>query len=382
MLSDDERLVKANNEFGLNLLRELSSIRPGCNVFFSPTSVSAALAMVYAGAGGLTEAELSATLGHTLMGLTDRTALMPAYKRLLADTQYQDVALNIANAVLVRKNFRVLDGYKRDLADVFKANMTPVDFAHEGSKVASEIDQWVKQETKGKIQNIVGGSLPEDTAMFLISAVYFKGTWVTKFDSAKTKPRPFYNHGTESSDRQTMELMSQVKFGRLDSLRSRAVEIPYKGDRVSMVVLLPDSNTGLPRLRDGLTAEVLKELADRMWWTTVEIRLPKFEQVKEYNFVPILQKLGLKSLFTAAADLSRAADPGLFVSDVKHKAMIEVTEEGTVAAAVTTVRNVNGRGRSIAAPQIWRFHVDHPFIFYIRDKVTNRVLFMGEINRL
>ncbi|XP_042145816.1 intracellular coagulation inhibitor 3-like [Ixodes scapularis] len=381
MLSDDERLVKANNEFGLNLLRELSSTHPGGNVFFSPSSVSAALAMVYAGAGGLTEAELSATLGHAMMGLTDRTALMSAYRKLLADNQYQAVALDIANAVLIRRNFRVLDGYKRDLADVFKANLTSVDFAHQGSKVASEIDQWVKQKTKGKIQNIVEGGLPEDTAMFLISAVYFKSTWVTKFDSAKTKPRPFYNHGTESSDRQTMELMSQVKFGRLDSLRSRAVEIPYKGDRVSMVVLLPDSNTGLPRIRDGLTAEVLKELEDRMWWTT--LRLPKFEQVKEYNFVPILQKLGLKSVFTANADLSRAADPGLFVSDVKHKAMIEVSEEGTEAAAVTTVRNVNGgRGRSIAVPQTRRFHVEHPFLFYIRDKVTNRVLFMGEINRL
>ncbi|CAN8012927.1 unnamed protein product [Ixodes pacificus] len=335
------------------------------------------------GARGLTEAELSATLGHALMGLTDRTALMSAYKRLLAENQYQDVVLDIANAVLMRNNFRVLDGYKRDLADVFKANMTSADFAHEGSKVASEIDQWVKQKTKGNIQNIVGGGLPEDTAMFLISAVYFKGTWVTRFDSAKTKPRPFYNHGTKSSDHQTMELMSQVKFGRLDSLRSRAVEIPYKGDRVSMVVLLPDSNTGLPRLRDGLTAEVLKELADSMWWTTVELRLPKFDQIKEYTFVPILQKLGLKSVFTADADLSRAADPGLFVSDVKHKAMIEVSEEGTVAAAVTTVRNVNGgRGRSIAVPQIRRFHVDHPFLLYIRDKVTNRVLFIGEINHL
>lgn len=376
--TDDTRLGRANNQFGLNVLKQLSSERPGGNVFFSPSSVSAALTMVYAGAGGQTLAQLSDVLGFAGVGVTDRESVLAAYKRLLSRDDNGSAALEIANAVLVRDDIGVSDSYKNVLADVFSANLRLVNFVRDGAKVASEINQWVLQKTSGKIPKIVGGGLPMNTAMILLNAVYFKGTWKTKFDPNKTAKLWFYNHGTTMVTKDTMTLRAAIRHTSLPDLNAEAVELPYKGARFSMVIVLPNSKAGLPKLRETLSAERLEGIHANLFRKRVDLKLPKFTLETEYEMVQTLQKLGLTSVFGENADLSGVTGTNaLAVSDVMHKAVVEVNEEGTVAAAATAIRS-----RMKSFVRTVNFHVDHPFLFYIRDKLTSAIWFIGEIHTL
>ncbi|CAN7976859.1 unnamed protein product [Ixodes persulcatus] len=377
---DEVQLARANNVFALSLLKELSSRKPGGNVIFSPTGIYEALAMVYTGSRGESQAELSKVLGHDGAGLKNRDAVLSAYKKLYAfkNDSEMNVTLNVVNAVLVQEELRVLDGYKTELAEVFGAKLKTADFFNESSHVSSEINQWVRQKTGGKIQSVLPDGIPMNTVMLLLNAVYFKGTWLIKFDPEQTVQRPFYNHGTKFVAKDTMVLRGEIKHAWLLELDAQAVELPYKGERFSMVIVLPNSKTGLPKLRDNFSLKLMDEIDEELDVEKVHLKLPKFELKANYDLVPSLQRLGLKSVFTSDADLSGiSGNRDLAVSDVKHASVIEVNEEGTAAASATSVGIV---AKSI--PQTANFYVDHPFLFYVHDVESRRVLFMGEVHEL
>ncbi|KAM7290654.1 hypothetical protein ISCGN_027266 [Ixodes scapularis] len=377
---DEVQLARANNEFALNLLKELSSRKPGGNVIFSPTGIYEALAMVYAGSRGESQAELSKVLGHDGAGLKNRDAVLSAYKKLYAfkNDSEMNVTLNVVNAVLVQEELRVLDGYKTELAEVFGAKLKTVDFFNESSRVSSEISQWVRQKTGGKIKSVLPDGIPMNTVMLLLNAVYFKGTWLIKFDPEQTVQRPFYNHGTKFVAKDTMVLRGEIKHAWLLELDAQAVELPYKDERFAMVIVLPNSKTGLPKLRDSFSLKLMDEIDEELDVEKVHLKLPKFELKAGYDLVPSLQRLGLKSVFTSDADLSGiSGSRDLAVSDVKHAAVVEVNEEGTAAASATSAGIV---AKSI--PQTANFYVDHPFLFYVHDVESKRVLFMGEVHEL
>ncbi|CAN7949943.1 unnamed protein product [Ixodes pacificus] len=185
----DMKLARAQNHFALKLLKELSSEKPESNLFFSPTSISVALAMVYAGAKGKSETELSAALGHTAAGLSSRESILESYKKILAKEQIDDnVSFMIANAVFVQKSLKVLKSYQKDLVDTFAAMFRSVDVGAETSAMESEVNEWVKNKTRGKIS---GFEIPADTVMALLNAIYFKGLWDTPFEPKNTSPFPF-----------------------------------------------------------------------------------------------------------------------------------------------------------------------------------------------
>ncbi|CAN7936951.1 unnamed protein product [Ixodes hexagonus] len=378
--SDDLNLAKANNVFSLNLLKQLTSENRNANVFFSPTSISAALAMIYAGAGGSSEEELSTILGHAGFGLIDRGAVLQGYKKLMAATSSGEVTLDIANAVLIQDKLHVLDSFKRALTESFDAELRSVDFVKDGPKVESEVNEWVSQKTRGKIPSIVDDGFPMNTVMFLLNAVYFNGTWRAQFQPKNTIPRPFYNHGIKKVQIKTMALRGSIRHTRLEDLKAEAVELPYKGEEYSMVIVLPASKTGLPQVRDALTVQKLQDITSRLSAKRVILTLPKFELQTNYDLVPTLKQMGLKSVFDGRSDFSGiTGDKSLYVSGMRHKAMVEVKEEGTVAAAVTSI----SMGlRSSLAPRVVNFHVDRPFLFYIKHTVTGRLLFMGEVHQL
>lgn len=373
---------QAVNSFGITLIKEIWSTKPNENVFFSPTSISLALGMLYAGANGTSSSELSSVLGFTSAGLLDRNAALLAYKSLL-ETSSPNVTLDIANTVLFQERANILDEYKRELAEYFKAEARSVDFVRDGSRVAAEINEWVRSKTKGKIAKLLEGPLPMNTVAFILNAVYFKGTWLTKFKASATKPLPFLNFGRDEVSRPTMFLQRRLKYAELDELKAKAVEVPYAGNRFSMVILLPDSNTGLPIFEADLSGAAIDKIIKDRQVRDVKLWMPKFKLESDYDLVPVLRKIGLNSVFTNAADLSRiSGKKDLRVSDVKHKAVVEVNEQGTVAAAVTSIRMVHKMARLGKPVPPVIFRVDHPFAFFILDNVSRRVSFMGAVKRL
>ncbi|XP_002434763.4 intracellular coagulation inhibitor 1 [Ixodes scapularis] len=378
--SDEQNLAKANNEFCVSLLKQLTSEKTHDNVFFSPTSISTALAMIYAGAGGLSKKELSKVLGQARFGLTDRNTVIAAYKKLLAGTNSGNVTLDIANFVLIENRLPVLDSFKKTLTESFGAELRSVNFANDGPRVQSQVNEWVRQKTGGKILSMVDDGFPMNTAMLLLNAVYFNATWHDQFPEKNTVPRSFFNRGSEEVHVKTMAFKGPIRHTSLDGLKAQAVELPYQGEEYSMVIVLPNAKMGLSQLREGLTVSMLQKITNQMSAKTVSLTLPKFELQTNYDLIPTLKQMGLKSVFDEKSDFSGiTGDKSLSVSGVRHKAMVEVNEKGTVAAAVTSISMRMG---SSLASRIVNFHVDRPFLFYIRNRATGRLLFMGEVHQL
>ncbi|CAN8032343.1 unnamed protein product [Ixodes persulcatus] len=364
------KLARAQNHFALKLLKELCSKDPESNVFFSPTSISIALAMVYAGARGNSEAELSTALGHIAAGLSSRESILESYKKILAEQQtYDNVSFMIANAVFVDKRLKVLESYQKELVDTFAAMFRSVDVVAEKSAMESEVNEWVKNKTRGKIS---GFEIPADTIMALLNAIYFKGLWKTPFELNNTSPLPFYNKGSEKIKVETMTRYGNVPFTSEPDFE--AIELPYKGDRHCMVIILPSEKKELSKLRDAMTVESVEKIQGSLKEESLEIQLPKFDLKTDYGLVSALKKLGVRSIFSDADLSGITGDGGLRVTEVKHKAAIEVNEEGTEAAAATVVR----MGRSLPLS----FALNRPFLFYIHEKATGRLLFLGEVHEL
>ncbi|KAG0444451.1 hypothetical protein HPB47_013777 [Ixodes persulcatus] len=251
----DMKLARAQNHFALKLLKELSSEKPESNIFFSPTSISVALAMVYAGARGKSEAELSTALGHTAAGLSSRESILESYKKILAEQQTDDnVSLMIANAVFVKKTLNVLESYQKELVDIFAAMFQSVDVGAGNSGMESEVNEWVKNKTRGKIS---GFKIPPNTIMALLNAIYFKGLWNTSFDPNNTSILPFHNKGSEVVMVETMTRLGNVPF--TSEPKFEAIELSYKGDRYCMVIVLPSEKNELPKLRDAKTVESIEK---------------------------------------------------------------------------------------------------------------------------
>nr|ABS87365.1 lospin 13 [Amblyomma americanum] len=377
--TDDALLAKAHNHFAVNLLKRLATENPSSSVCFSPTSIATAFGMAYAGAGGSSEAQLSSVLGHTEVGLTDKSRVLKAYKRLLELTSSPNVTLEVANMVLAQENLQIAESYRQQLHDVFDAQLRSVDFATDGPRVAAEVNAWVREKTRGKIDGILSENRQLDMVLFIVNAVYFKGTWVTKFDPAETQNKPFFNLGTTEVSKPAMQLTSRFPYTRLDALNAAAVEIPYSGDMFSMVVLLPDSPTELAALRDGLSLAVLEDVGNNLSSVLVELRLPKFDMSLRYDLMPTMRALGLNVVFGNGANFSGiSASTPTRISDAVHKAAVEVNEEGTVAAAVTGLSFPH----LVVPPPPVQFTVDRPFLYYIRYRGNNRILFIGEVHSL
>ncbi|XP_029825704.2 intracellular coagulation inhibitor 1-like [Ixodes scapularis] len=364
------KLARAQNHFALKLLKELCSKDPESNIFLSPTSISVALAMVYAGARGKSEAEISTALGHVAARLSSRESILESYKKILAEQQTDDnVSFMIANAVFVDKRLKILESYQKELVDTFAAMFRSVDVVAEKSAMESEVNEWVKNKTRGKIS---GFEIPSDTIMALLNAIYFKGLWKTPFKLNNTSPLPFYNKGSEEVKVETMMRYGNVPFTSEPDFE--AIELSYKGDRHCMVIVLPSEKKELAKLRDAMTVESIEKIQESLKEETLEIQLPKFELKTEYGLVPALKKLGMRSIFSDADLSGITRERGLRVTEVQHKAVIVVNEEGTEAAAATVVRIGKSLPRSFA--------VNRPFLFYIREKATGRLLFLGEVHKL
>ena len=362
-----DTLTSGNTTFAVKLYRELGTAEG--NLFFSPYSISSALGMTYAGARENTAREMKDALHFEL----EQRELHPAFKKLnqelVTSARKADQKLSIANGLSltgggVSEEFKVLlkDNYD---AELFAGGL-------------NKINGWVKQKTEGKIEKILE-TLDPNSVCVLLNAVYFKGIWESQFKEMHTRDAPFK---LSSRKQVTVPLMYQKSdFKILKKKDFQAAEIPYKGKRMSMIVLLPEDVDGLPKLEKQLTTQSLKEwlaeLDERPSQET-ELHMPKYKLETSYDLVPACTKLGMKDAFdtTGKADFRGMGWPKgeLWISQIKHKAFVEVNEEGTEAAAATAVEMATLSVRHYPV-----FRADHPFIFVIRENTTGSILFMGKL---
>ncbi|KAH7973217.1 leukocyte elastase inhibitor [Rhipicephalus sanguineus] len=361
--------------FSIDLYKHLveKSGRAG-NIFFSPFSIYTALSMALAGARGNTARQLA-----DVLRITSEEAnacfydLLPKLEGLAPD-----VKLHIANRMYSEQTFPVLDSYLALLRNSYDTTVESVDFGKRYEEVRRRINAWVGEVTESKIKDILpDDSVDQETILVVISAVYFKGSWESSFSSRLTRPMSFHLDSKTKRKVIMMKQKNDFMMGRLADLAAKALEIPYRGGKASMVILLPDKCDGLSQLEEGLTAEKLSSLLKNFILVhDVDLFLPKFKLEQSIDLKETLSSIGIKDLFTPDADLCGISDAGnLVVSDAFHKAFVEVNEEGTEAAAATALKAV----LYCSSPQ---FNVNRPFMFLIRCIDPHIILFVGSVRDL
>lgn len=290
------------------------------------------------------------------------------------------VTLNMGNKMFLEKTFDVLKEYKDLLKEAYRSTIQPANFLSDAEAVRLEINKWVEEVTQSKIRDLIAeGVLSCETALVLVNAIYFKGLWDFQFNPEATSKREFH----ETKDKSTMVDMmyKQAKFrtGYCDQLKVTVLEIPYKGSKTSMVVLLPNNIGDLSALEEAMTASKISNLLASMGEPSlVDLNLPRFKLEQTTNLKKQLEAMGINDLFSDRADLSGISSKAqLKVSDAIHKAFVEVNEEGTEAAAATCVTMV-ARCAVMGMP----FNVNHPFLFLIRSRDPNVILFMGSVRQI
>jgi serine protease inhibitor len=369
----DSRLVAADTKFGFNLYSQLTRQGADKNIFISPASIAMALAMTYNGANGETRQAMMRTL--ELQGLTP-VEINAANAQLKSALENADpkVKLEIANSLWARQGVQFQSEFVKANKESYKAEVAELNF-NNPSAVAT-INSWVSKSTHGKIDKIVD-QISSDTLLFLINAIYFKGSWTAKFDATLTTPEDFT---LASGKQKKLPMMSQSgSYSYFENDKFQAVALPYGDKRMNMYVFLPKENSTLADFHQSLNAQNWGDWMSRFKQMKGDISLPKFKVEYETTLKGILSSLGMGTAFDEHADFSAMLKPPAkaFISEVKHKAFAEVNEEGTEAAAVTSVEM---RTTSLGPPpRTFRMDVDHPFFFAIRDNQTGAVLFMGSI---
>ncbi|MGI9456406.1 MAG: serpin family protein [Aeoliella sp.] len=361
-----KKLSEGNLAFAVDMYQQIA-LEEG-NQFFSPFSISSALAMTYAGAREQTASEMQRAIHFDLGQQALHPAFAALYQQLTLSAREGGQRLNIANGLcLTRRD--VSGDYKALLQESYNAEIFDGDL--------DAINGWVKDKTEGKIAKILE-DLDPNTICVLLNAIYFKGTWAEQFKERLTKDAPFH---LSASDKVMTPLMYQKEKLRLLEIDGyQAISIPYQGNQWSMVVVLPNEVDGLAAIEEALTVEELAyrlAILEQQKPQDVALHLPKFKLETDYDLTTHCQELGMKDAF--AADRANFSGMGwpegeLWISQIAHKAVVEVNEEGTEAAAATAVPLA-----ARALPRYPTFRADHPFLILIRDNQTGSILFMGRV---
>lgn len=361
-----EQLADGNTKFAVQLYGQLA--KEDGNVLFSPYSISSALGMTYGGARNNTAAEMQQALNFPFGQDKVHPAFQQLKQALAAAGKKSGVKLNIANGLCLTGG-NVSPDFQNLLTEYYDAELFAGD--------VEVINAWVKKKTQGKIEKILE-SLSADSVAVILNAIYFKGDWNSMFQDYRTQDAPF-----KVSPGKTVKvrlMYQRQQFAILDRKEFQVASLPYSGKRMEMVVLLPRKVDGLAQLEQELTAEKLAEVLTQLDRTSAvesDIYLPKFTLETEYGLTSACQALGINDAFSSSkADFTGTGWPvgKLWISQIKHKAFMEVNEQGTEAAAATAVELQTESVRLYPV-----FQADHPFLFLIRDKETGSILFMGRM---
>jgi serpin B len=382
---DVKAAAQSISSLGLDLYATLG--REG-NLFFSPASIETALAMTYAGARGDTAAQMAKTLHFAMEGQRLHAAFGGLIDKLNSPqqvtlqqgqkmVQLPAYELNVANAIWLQKGLAVKSDFTSLMQTAYRAGLNQTDFTM-SEEARAAINAWVEKQTKDKIKDLIGkGVLGRDTAMVLANAIYFKSNWADKFDKSATKDAPFKLSADKSVDVPMMHQESKFRYGQADELD--LVELPYVGNELSMVILLPRKIDALADVEKSLNAQNLDKWLKGLKRETVSLTMPRFKFTSELSLAQSLKTMGMPDAFDPnKADFSGMSDAEkLFISAVLHKALVAVDEEGTEAAAATAVVMALTAAPMPQEPKV--FKADHPFVFLIRHNSTGAILFMGRL---
>jgi serpin B len=365
--------IQRSNEFGLELFNRVASVATG-NIMLSPLSASTALSMLLNGCSGDTYTQLQGTLKYpSAMTISD---INEAYKSLVDQLLKVDpkVSLSLANAIFYRTGFSVKPNFLSVMNADYKAAVEGLNFALPAA--LNTINKWASDNTAGKIPKVLDEISP-DAVMFLMNALYFKGDWTYQFDSKATQNRPFTPDGVSQVNVSTMR--SEVGARIASGTKYKAVEMPYGRTNFTMVVIVPDGTLAefYPDFTMECWQEITSALDSRDEFGKLIVQMPKFKFSYEKILNDQLNAMGMVDAFSPSqANLSGITDESVFVSFVKQNTFVEVDEEGTEAAAVTTI---GIEQLTSMPPQPHQFIIDKSFIFAIRERTTNTLLFIGKV---
>lgn len=373
-----EELVEGGNRFALELYLKACEGDQAENIFFSPFSISSALAMTYIAARGETADEMEEVLHFGLSpGMVGR-----GFRSLMNEMSSGDLSgaesgepftLAIANGLWVKEGFQLLDEYRQSVAESFDAAVENLDFSGNPEGSRQTINRWVAERTLDRIQDLIPpGILGEETRVVLTNAVYFKASWDKPFDENATSDGRFL---LADGSAVVVPMMNQTEFFRYASFEGcRAVELFYAGGDASMLIILPDGD--IQEFQDDLDVTGLERIMENMSPVNLSLTMPRFEFTATMQLSGMLQSMGMEAAFSGGADLSGFTGiPDLYISEVIHKAFVKVDEAGTEAAAATAVMvNITSM-----PPPPEEMNINRPFMFFIMDGETGSIVFMGRV---
>ncbi len=358
-------VIGASNHFAFGLLAQAN--RASENLFLSPLSASMALGMTMNGAAGETWNQMRGVLGFGGLAEEEINAAYGSLLELLVDLD-PSVETAIGNSVWTRQGFPVHADFLAAVRESFGAEVAELDFASPAA--AGRINGWVDAATNGRIEDIVPTVIPADVVMYLINAIYFKAPWTFRFDPSGTHTEPFHLDDGSTRSVPLMNLRRELPYQEND--RFQAVDLPYGGSAFSMTVLLPRQDWSVDDLATSIDAMQWQDIAGSFRETDLEVFLPRFRMSYERKLNDDLAALGMVDAFDHRADLTRLSPVGgLWISSVKQKSWVDVNEEGTEAAAATAVTVVESAGPVVRA--------DRPFLFFIRERLSGTILFVGKV---
>jgi serpin B len=377
--ADLAAVVDGNNAFAFDAYQQIKGDE---NVFFSPYSISLALAMTYAGARGDTAQQMASTLNYTL----SQEQLHPALNSLDIELSQRGQGakgkdekgfrLNIVNAIWGQQGYAFLQEFLDILAENYGAGIRTLDFINAPEPSRITINDWVSDQTEGKIKDLIPpGAIDAMTRLVLTNAIYFNAAWQFPFEKDATADGTFH---LLSGSEVTVPMMKQTKsFAYAESNDYQAVELPYDGSELSMVILLPQPGQ-FTTFERSLDAKKVDGIIDSLGYKKIALTMPKYEFTSDFSLKKTLSDMGMPVAFTDSADLSGMdGKHDLFISDVIHKAFVSVDESGTEAAAATAV--IIAATSAPMPEQIINVTIDRPFIFLIRDIQTGTILFVGRV---
>ncbi|HVX15248.1 MAG TPA: serpin family protein [Pirellulales bacterium] len=374
--ADETAAGNSIDAFALDLYAQLQSTMGG-NLFVSPFSVATALTMAYAGAGGETAQQMASVL-H--LG-SDASSIEADYGELLADLnaagQSGGYLLSVANALWAQQGLDILPEFLNVIQQDFSGALQQVDYKDAAEAARETINDWVSQETHGKIQDVLPpGSLDDTTRLVLANAIYLKAAWVSPFTPGQTSDAPFTLASGSQVTAPTMHQTTNFKYMESDGFQ--VLELPYANGRLAMDILLP-TQSGLSGLDSYQIPQDINGWLSGLTSQDVAVSLPKFQMTTQFELSAPLKALGMTDAFTRGADFSGITDPSvLHIDDVYHQAFISVDEAGTEAAAATVMKlSISAIAFDPRTPI--QFNADHPFLFLIRDTQSGSVLFMGQV---
>lgn len=362
-------VINANNQFALDLYLKLEDVEG--NIFFSPYSISVALAMTYEGAKGETVEEMQSVFHFP----EDENIRRPSFAKIynLVNKKNKKYELHTANALWAQKDYKFLDEYINAIKKYYVGKVTNVDFVNATENARLTINKWVEEQTNNKIKDLIPpGVLNALTRLVLTNAIYFKGLWVKQFDKKETREEDFRVSPEKTVKVKMMNLIGE-EFNHYETEKLQILELLYEGEDLSMLLILPKEDD-LKSLEESLSLEKLSELRNSLSEQQVDVYIPKFKFETKYFMAKTLKEMGMPTAFSGDADFSGMdGTKDLFIANVIHQAFIDVNEEGTEAAAAT------GVVMELKAAMPTVFRADHPFIFMIQERETNNILFLGRV---